>query len=469
MRDLVVMGLTGLLCLLSPFQPRLGLYGYYWFALMRPDILSWSGPNRYSLFIALSALFSNSGRVLAGLPILFRNPLCRTLLLLFGVYTLSVPLAVRPELCYEPYSLFLRMIVMALLIPLAVVEEKELGMLVVIMAASIGLLAGKFGLSGILSGGARFGQGYGGMLSDNNTMALAFVMAVPLCWFSRLLVKPPWARIGLQALALLSVAGTVFTHSRGGVLAVGVTLLWIAWRSKHKLLVGLMVIGVGGASVYVVRDTLVSRLETIAAPTEEASAKSRIILAQSAVKLWLDHPLFGVGFTENNERELISKYVPPAYREEYAGKVIHNTYLQVLVDSGIFALLLYCLLLFGSIWRLEKTIRRLKVVGTLEDAAIPLGLQTALISYAVGSTFLSRTSFDFFYILAMTSAAWLEISRAKDDSISIEGAAIATPANGPIVDESAPPASVALEDRPWLTQPQGRSRLRMGRERRERP
>jgi len=466
MRDLVVMGITLVLCLLSPLNPRLGLYGYYWFALMRPDILAWSGPNRYSLLIAVFTLLSNSGRALANLPVLIRSPLCRTMLLLVVVITLSIPFAVKPELCYEPYSLFIRMILMAFLIPLAIRDKREIRILMVVMAASIGLLAGKFGLAGILAGGARFGQGYGGMLSDNNTMALAFVLAIPLCWFSRLLVTQLWARIGFATLALLSFGGVVFTHSRGGVLAAGIAMLLIAWRAKHRLLVGLMVVGFGIGAVYLVRDSLLDRMATISAPLEEASAKSRVILVRAAVKMWLDYPLLGVGFTENNQQELISSYVPAEYKDGYQGKVIHNTYLQMLVDAGIFSLLLYCWLLFGGIWKLERSIRRAREDGGLEEAAIPLALQTSLVAYAAGSTFLSRSSFDFFYILIMASAAWLEIERRADETVDEVAAPgmVRMPAEVSKVEYS----GASTGEKPWLGQPQGSSRLRMGREKRER-
>jgi len=468
MRDLILMGMTAVLCILSPLNQKFGLYGYFWFALMRPDILAWSGANRYSLFIAASALFSNMGRVLPNLPVLIRNPICRVTILLFLVITLSVPLAVKPELCYDPYSLFVRMLVMALLIPLAIREEKELQGLVLVVACSIGLLGGKMGFMGLIAGGARYAQGYGGMMSDNNSLALALAMAVPLCWYSRSMVTAPWAKLGLTLLSLCSVGAVVFTHSRGGALAVGTTLLLVAWRAKHRVLVGLMVVGFFVGAAYLVRESFLSRMATIAEANEEASAKSRIILASSAIKMWLDYPLFGVGFTESNERELISNYVPSEYKEEYKGKVIHNTYLQMLVDSGPLALLPYCWLLFGTIWRMEKFIVRSRRSGDMAAAAIPLAVQTALVTYAVGSTFLSRTSFDFFYILIMIAAAWLEIENGRAVGPTVE--MVGSPVMASLRSEDSEPARTKspVEDKPWMVDPQAKSRFKMGRERRER-
>ena len=45
------------LALLALVKPRLGLFGYLWFALMRPDILSWSvGVLPYSAILADATL-----------------------------------------------------------------------------------------------------------------------------------------------------------------------------------------------------------------------------------------------------------------------------------------------------------------------------------------------------------------------------------------------------------------------------
>lgn len=436
MRDLLVMLVTGMLCLLSPLRPQVGILGYYWFALMRPDILAWSGPNRYSLLIALSTLLANGTKVLQNLPTLVSNSIVRTFLLLLAFITLSVVFAVRPELCYDQYGLFLRVALMAFLIPLAVRIRRDIETLLVVMAASIGLLAAKYGAVGLMSGGARFMQGFGGMLSDNNTMALAFVVALPLCWFSRPIV--PWvlARMGLALAALLCVPAVIFTHSRGGSLALAVALLLTAWKSQRRLIAMIMLAGMLVGAAYLVKDTYSARMSTLGDVEGEASAKSRLVLAVSALKMFRDYPLFGVGFTEQNERALIANYLPAGSNADYAGKVIHNTFLQMLVDCGIFALITYCWLLFGTIWKMRKAGKRARARGGRRASAIPDALVVALCSYTVGSLFLSRAAFDFFYILTMTAAAYLEVETAESAEVQAPAAAygapeVVVPASGP--------------------------------------
>lgn len=413
MRNLVVVAITAVLCLLSPLRPVIGVYGYYWFGLMRPDVLAWSGPNNYSFFIAVATLLSNFASILRNLAILFSNSICRNLILLVFVITLSVLAAVNPSLCYQPYWQFVRVMIMALIIPLVLTASQDLQWFFVVVAGSIGLLGAKYGLAGVLAGGAIYAAGYGGMMDDNNTMALAFAMAVPMCWFARLLVSWKPARLGLAAAGLLCMAAVVFTHSRGGVLSVATAILLITFASRRKLLAGLLLLSVSAGIAYLVWDSFTRRMSTLRDVEAEDSAKSRIILAQSSIRLWLDYPFLGVGFTENNERNLIFKYVPPEYAVEYAGKVIHNTYAQMLVDSGIFALLLYVWLLASTAFRCWRAGHRVAAEQGVEAAAIPYGVAVTLATYGVGATFLSRTAFDMFYVLLMIAAAWFEIQKKR--------------------------------------------------------
>ena len=90
--------------------------------------------------------------------------------------------------------------------------------------------------------------------------------------------------------------------------------------------------------------------------------------------------------------------------------VVHNTYLQMLVDSGTFALLVYAALLFGTIFRLGLSARKMRQAESGLEA-FPVALQTALVGWAVATVFLSRVQADIPYILLMSAAAWVQLAR----------------------------------------------------------
>jgi len=448
-RYMIVIATVAGVCLLAPVRPVLGLYGYYWFAMMRPDVLSWAGPNRYSMLIAAVTLLANLPNIVRGLPTLLTNSILRNLLLFFLAVTISVVVAVDPSLCFDRYNQFFRIFLMALVIPLILTTWEQLRWFAVVVAGSLGLLGTKFGLWGLLHGGVAFTQGYGGMLSDNNTMALAFAMAVPLCWYARLLVPWKLAKLGFPAAAVCCVAAVVFTHSRGGILAVGVGLLAIVLAERRKILALLLLAGAAAGISYLVWDSFSARMSTLKNPEEEASARSRIELAKAAPKLWLDYPFFGVGFTETNQQRLIFKYVPRQYAVAYAGKVLHNNWLQILVDSGIFAFLLYVWLLAYSTVRMWTAGKRAMKTGAAAEAAVPLMISVSLIVFAAGSTFLSRTSFDLFYVLICTAAAWIEIAKKQETAPQqvISATASAPLPLQPQTPQAAPAAATAAEGR----------------------
>jgi len=410
-RHIIVLSTVVGLCLLSPLKPVWGLFGYYWFAMMRPDILSWTGPNRYSFMLAVATLLSNLPVILRNLPMVVTNSTLRNLLLFLLVVTISVVTAVDPSLCMDRYEQFLRIFVMSLVIPLILTSMDQLRWFFVVLAGSLGLLGAKFGLWGLMRGGVVIRQGYGGMLSDNNTMALAFAMAVPLCWYARLLMPWKLARLGFTAAGLASMAAVVFTHSRGGVLALAAGLLLVTLMERRKMLAMLVLTAACSGVAYLVWDSFSSRMSTLKNPEAEASARGRIELARAAPRLWLDYPLFGVGFTERNQQKLIFKYVPPERAAEHAGMVLHNNWLQILVDSGIFAFLIYVWLVFHTLFRCWLEGRKWVKQGDTAMAAIPNAIAASIGIFVVGSTFLSRTSFDLLYVLLCTAAAWAEIRK----------------------------------------------------------
>jgi putative inorganic carbon (hco3(-)) transporter len=277
-----------------------------------------------------------------------------------------------------------------------------------LMGGSLGFLGAKYGLFGLINGGVRFTDGPGGFLADNNCFALAMVMSVPLLWYARELVEHHLAKLALAAAAFLTVAAVVMTFSRGGAVALIVVFLVIGLRSRRKLGFLIVVVLFCAPAVLLVRVAYFERLKTIQNYEEEASANSRIVYGQMALQMAADYPWIGVGFGSYNQMAMQQRYMPEV--EDIRRQVVHNTYLQMLTDSGVFAFGIYVSLLFGTIVWLGFSARRVRTVDP-RLAIVPVALQVSLIAYAVGSTFLSRVQFDLTYYLLMAAAAWHPIAR----------------------------------------------------------
>lgn len=406
MRELLLILIVAAICLVAPFQPRIGLYGYIWFALMRPDLLCWSN-KPYSVALAIATLLGTV-RFFPRVKVFFTNPIILTLLLLQIPIVVSILLAQDRSLTVEPFNLYGRMLIMVLPIPLLIDSHQTLRSLMLVIMFSLGALAVKFGLYGLVNGGVRFSQGYGGLLGDNNALALALVMVLPLCWYGRELVSQLWSKAILLAMALLSVVVVVMTHSRGAALSLAITFLAIAFRSKRRAGVVILFLLIFGGSAYMVRQSYITRLSTLQNPGGESSASLRILYAKVAFRIWRDHPLFGVGFGTLNEMNVMGKYIPLS---AHGAQVIHNTYLQMLTDSGTAAALIYVFLVFGVLFWLGRSARRMALFYP-DLAVYPAMLHTSLLAFAIGSTFLSRVEFDLFYMLLMGAAVWYGIEPA---------------------------------------------------------
>ena len=399
MRELILIGVVALICVVALFRPRIGLYGYTWFALMRPDILAWSyGKHPYSFALAVCLLIGMVSAI-DSVPRIFRSPIALALMAMVAVIVLSAFSAVNPALSIPELNLYLRIIVMVLLVPVLIQNLDHLREYVLVIALSIGLLGAKYGLAAVLRGGAHYAQGYGGFMSDNNTMAMAFAMAVPMCWHLQSVYRMKWFRLMMISVAFLLVVGTVMTYSRGAVVGLAPVLLLISWRAKNRFVTLSAVAVIAMMTLSMATARFLGRWEFVETGQLDASAASRIEQVTAAVKMWKDHPLLGVGFGTRNWIVLSPPYMG---HENY--HVVHNTYAQMLVDSGPLALLLFVGLLGGTmVWlqRVAGQARRLNhpVLG------IAYALQSGLIVYAITGMTVMRIELDLLYFILMSAAA----------------------------------------------------------------
>jgi probable O-glycosylation ligase (exosortase A-associated) len=315
--------------------------------------------------------------------------------------------------------MFLRLSLMALLIVLLTESLQDAKIYFLVMTGSMGLLGSKFGLFGLLHGGVRFAQGYGGgFLSDNNTLGLALAMTVPLCWYCRTMARSKGLSNFWTAITLLDISAVVMTYSRGAALATGAAFLTIAFRSGKKMLAQLVLLGcLTAPAVYLVWDSYVNRIESIS--NTQDTGRGRIYYWRAALRMWQDHPIFGVGFGNDNYLALISDYLG---RDD--PHVAHNTYIQMLVDSGICAFVVYMTLLGLTFRRMNRVARNGNAIGNADQANMAYAIQASLAAFLVGSIFLSRCSFDYLYLLIML-AAGLDLVAAVPEPV--EGDALLAP------------------------------------------
>lgn len=418
MRAIVFLILVIAFCVAAIPRPKIGLLGYIWFALLRPDYLAYM-PDRYPFSIALAVC-----TLIGSLPViplrihrLFSNPFTIWLLLLQIPCAVSVAASSQKAAAWASYSGFLRSFGVILLAAIVFENLEDLRRMILVMGISVAFIGAKFGLGGMLAGGIIYSQGYTGFMSDNNTLALALAMGVPLCWYGQKMVKTLWLKPPFLFLVFTNIATVLMTLSRGSAIVLAAALLKISAQSKRRLLVfaGLLLLAI--PSYLLIEAQYSHRMSTFRNLEADHSAMSRITLARLALDIAKQRPLFGLGFGGQGFLNFQALHFPRTPH------MVHNSFLQMLVDTGIFGFLLFAGLACWGIFWLGLSARRMRRTNPGLEI-YPYSIQTALIVYALASMVYPRAYFDFFYMLIVAAGLWHMISR----TITPAPAAAAKPA-----------------------------------------
>ena len=407
MRDLLIVAIVVPVALLALRRPWLGALLWAWLSLMNPHRYAWG----FATTAPLAAMAA--GCTLLGLlatkdresPFRGSPPV---ILAVFMVWiTVSWLMGLSPADDYEQWTKVMKIDVMVLVTLALIRTRQQIIAFAWVCALSLALLGAKGGVFTILSGGSfRVWGPPGTFIGDNNEFALALVITIPLLRYLQMQVTRPWHKHGMTLLMIACAAAALGSHSRGGLLSIAAMggLLW--WRSKGKVLGGLVLLSIAIALLAFMPEEWSQRMSTISTYEEDQSAIGRLAAWSVAWNLAFDYP-FGVGFNAARP-ELFAQYssFPPV-----GTPVAHSIYFQVLGHHGFVGLFLFALL-WISTWRWAAKLRK-------EAAAIPearwcadLGAmcQVSLIGYAVGGAFLSLAYFDLPYnvmVLVVAARTWV--------------------------------------------------------------
>ena len=198
---------------------------------------------------------------------------------------------------------------------------------------------------------------------------LAVVLASELKLSRRLLV---W---GLPAL----YAGVVYlTFSRGALLglfaALGLMALLHRRSSARLVTAGLLAAGILAVVFYWTRGEGFSGLG------QDASFQQRITTFQTALAMFVHHPLFGVGLTCS---PVAWPFYAPANLPYRTWLIIHNTFLQALSETGLVGFLSLSLFFTWTLHRAWKTARLAAAAGQEKFSNLVRGLLASFFGFFV--------------------------------------------------------------------------------------
>jgi len=285
---------------------------------------------------------------------------------------------------------------------LAMINNKaRVQAMVWILVISIGFFGAKGGIFTIVTAGAYHVYGPDNTtISDNNQLALAVVMVLPLAYYLFEHTRNKWLRIGIGLTFPLQIATVLGTYSRGGLIALAVVLGFFWLRSKRKVLhLAIATVLVGGA-LSVMPPAFFERVNSIDNTKTDSSFQGRLTAWAVAYDYAADHFPLGAGFAGPQRRPVYNFYYPDT--ETHAA---HSIYFQVLGEHGFPALFIYLVIAALSLRNTRIVVKRCKERPELAWARdLATMVEVSLVGFYVGGAALSMAYYDGFLLLqAFTS------------------------------------------------------------------
>jgi len=358
---------------------------YLWLAYFRPEAWAWSdifASLNLSYFAGVFLLIRTfaSG---TSMRVTSRNAL---LLLFLGVTLLSVAASVDVPTSWTAWQAFAKTIIVSYLLTVLIKTESDFRLILYVITLSLGFEAAKQGWAQlVLNPGARNDNTIP-FLGDNNVVALGMAMLTPLLT-ALAATSTGWYKRGFQFVNVGIVYRGLSTYSRGGFLSFGAVAGFAFLRSRHKartLIAGALV---AALILPVLPSAFWDRMSTITASDEERddSQRGRLHFWQVAIQMVNDRPLLGVGHAA-----FPSAYDSYDWTDGRYGRSrsVHSSWFGILADTGYPAFALFLFILFSSLWTCRR-VRRMAKRGEIPEsfAHYGTGLETALVAFIVGGTF----------------------------------------------------------------------------------
>ncbi|MDJ0710576.1 MAG: putative O-glycosylation ligase, exosortase A system-associated [Woeseiaceae bacterium] len=377
-------------------RPYVGVLVYTWLGLMNPHRLTYGFAFSFP-FGTVVAIATIVSMLISGEK--KRVPFTGTFwvwLLLIVWWNVTTVFALNPEDALQEWDRAMKIQLMVFVTMLLMIGKDRIHAFVWVMAVSIGFFGVKGGLFAILTGGHYLvmGPAYS-FIAENNTLALALIMVLPLMRYLMVSSDNKYVRTGLLGAIILTTFSIVSSHSRGAFLAGGMILLFLIFKSRHKVRF-LLAAGVLVPIVLLfMPDAYFERMGTISSYDQDLSAMGRINAWWFAFNLASDYPITGGGFRAFQDH-LFLTYAPNPQDTHDA----HSIYFEILGEQGFVGLALFLLLGFMALrscsWVISATKARVDMEWATDLAAM---LQVSLVGYATGGAFLGLAYYDLYYNL----------------------------------------------------------------------
>lgn len=390
MRDLAITIIVFVGCFYTLKKPYIGILLWSWLSYMNPHRLAYGFA--YNMPFAQVTALALMGSMLFSKEV--RKPPINAVIIIWLMFIvfmgITTAFAFFPDDALTQYIRIFKIQLVVFLTMMLINDMGKLKQLVWVIVASIGYFSIKGGLFTVLTGGSYKVWGPdNSFIEDNNHLAIAVLMVIPLMVFLYQTANKKWIRYGLLASSVLSTFTIIGSNSRGALVAITAVGLSYWTKSQHKVLTGGAMVILAAGLLAFAPESWYQRMNTMKTYEEDESSMGRLNAWEYAFNA-ANHNLLGVGL--DSWSPLTFALYAPNPNDVHAA---HSIYFSVLADHGWLGLIMF-LLIFGLSWRkLKRLIKNTaKKAELLEMQLLSKMLQVSFIAYFVGGAFLSLSYFD---------------------------------------------------------------------------
>lgn len=263
-----------------------------------------------------------------------------------------------------------------------------------------------------------------GAANNPNHFALTLLFAFPLLVHYLLAHSPGLWRLAASLLTALSILALVLTFSRGAALNLIVMLLLLGFEYRRYLrpkTLGFVISGIAAVlvfSILLTPGTYWERQRSMI-DTSDSSVSRRFDYIKVGWESFLDGPLLGSGPDSFRYRweAAVKEGAVAKGSGEHLKRYAHNTYLEVLIGSGLLGLLLFLAIVLTALKAFSAAQKRLVQQGEGERASLVGAYKLSFISLVVYFLMLSSQFHKYFWI----SLAFSQLALLYSDNRESEG------------------------------------------------
>jgi len=405
-RDVLVFGAVFMALPFIVWRPWIGVMTWVWLGLMNPHRLAFGAAYTFpfSFTVAIATVL---GMVFSGQQIRFKGGAPAWVLLAFLSWTcVTTALALDPARAVPMFERVMKIQSFTFVALLVLGTQKHLVWLVWIIVLSIGYFSVKGGLFTLYHlGEFRVWGPADSFIADNNALALAVIMTIPLAIYLFGIHRNRWVRSCIAIGIVLSTVAALGSYSRGAFLALAAMAFWLLLHGKRKGLLATLVLTIGVSVAAFMPAQWEERMQTIVEYRQDRSAQGRLDAWAMLYNLALDRPIVGGGF-EPYSQDIYRRYLPD-YEQALAA---HSIYFQVLGEHGFVGFALFALFWLLT-WRLGSSLERRSRNRPGCEWAFWLArmVQVSLVGYFVGGLFLNLAYWDlpYYLMVLLAVASWI--------------------------------------------------------------